>query len=83
MPTNFTEVQATLLATETEIQEHEAAVAALVSAQQALVDAQATVASAQTSVTDATASEGGERADVVAGITAAIGQLNALLAELQ
>ena len=80
---NFQEVTATLTATETEIIEHETAVAALAAAQLALVAAQADVAGAQTTVSEATASEGGEKADVVAGITTAITQLTAILQTLQ
>jgi len=83
MPIDFTQVNATLTATETEIAEHEAALAALAVAQQELADAQTTVTTAQTAVSDATATEGGEKADVVTGITNAINQLTALLQTLQ
>ena len=41
------------------------------------------VTTAQTAVSDATATEGGEKADVVTGITAAISQLTAILQTLQ
>ena len=83
MSISFDQVNATLAQTETEIQEHEAAIAALASARQALTDAQSVVATAQVAVTEATTAESNEKADVVAGITQAISQLNEILATLQ
>jgi len=80
---SFVEVTATLIATETEIQEHESAIAARNAAQTALTSAQDVVAGAQADLTTATQAESTEKADVVAGITQAISQLNDLLATLQ
>lgn len=83
MSINFNEVTATLTATEAEVEQFDAAKAALDEAKAALVTAQDTVATAQETVTTATETTSAEKADVVAGITQAIQQLNALLTELQ
>ncbi len=83
MSISFAEVGTTLAATETEVQEFDAAVQALAGARDNLVQAQDTVATAQTAVATAVDVEGTEKADVVSGITQAIGQLNAILATLQ
>jgi len=83
MPINFSEVNATLTQTESEVAEHDAAVAALADANIALVTAQSVVSTAQDTVTTATATEGGEKADVVAGINKAIQQLTVILQSLQ
>ena len=83
MPINFTEVNAILAQTETEIAEHETALANLAAARTALTAAQEVVTQAQTDVQTATDAEGGEKADVVTGITNAINKLTELLATLQ
>jgi len=83
MPINFSEVNATLTQTEAEIEEHDTAVAALAEANTALTTAQSAVSTAQDTVTAATATEGGEKADVVAGINTAIQQLTVILQSLQ
>ena len=83
MSINFNEVTATLSATEEEVAQYDAAQAALDEAKAALVDAQGTVATAQEAVTAKTETTSAEKADVVAGISQAIQQLNALLTELQ
>ena len=83
MPIDFAEVNATLSQTETEVAEHDTAIAALAVANAALVTAQSVVATAQDTVTAATATEGGEKADVVAGINKAIQQLTSILQTLQ
>ena len=83
MAIDFTGVKATLDATEVEVVEYNGAVEALGGAKDALVTAQEVANFAQLAVTAATESVSTEKADVVAGIAAAIVQLNALLAELQ
>lgn len=80
---SFAEVTAILTQTETEVQEHATALLALAEARQALINAQNVVATAQTNVTVATDAEGSEKADVVAGINAAISKLTEILSTLQ
>lgn len=83
MSIDFTQIEATINSTKNEVTEYDEALVALGGAKQQLTEAQATVASAQEAVTTATEATSQEKADVVAGITAAIGQLNAILTELQ
>ena len=83
MAIDFAGVKATLDATEVEVIEYNASVTALGGAKDSLVVAQEQSNVAQLAVTAATESVSTEKADVVAGIAAAIVQLNALLAELQ
>ena len=83
MSVSFSEVNATLTATATEVTEHDAAVQALTDARTSLASAQDVVTTAQDAVTVATDAEGTEKADVVAGINTAIQQLTAILQTLQ
>ena len=83
MPVDFTQVNATLTQTETEVAEHDVAVQQLNDARISLTAAQDVVTTAQESVTAAIDAEGTEKADVVAGITLAVSQLTAILQTLQ
>ena len=80
---DFTGVKTILDATANEVIEYDASVAALADAKADLTTAQSTVNVAQLAVTAATESVSTEKADVVAGIAAAIAQLNTRVAELQ
>jgi len=83
MSIDFTQIEATINATKAEVAEYSEALTTLGGAKEALVAAQTVVATAQESVTVATEATSAQKADVVAGITAAIGQLNTMLTELQ
>ena len=80
---DFGGVRTILATTDGEVTEYNEALEALSGAKGELATAQEAANVAQLAVTAATASVSEELADVVAGITAAIIQLNALLAELQ
>ena len=83
MAIDFAGVQATISTTEAEVVEYDQAVTALGGAKDTMIAAQEATNVAQLAVTAATESVSTEKADVVAGIAAAIAQLNSLLAELQ
>lgn len=83
MSVDFTQIEAVLDQTKIEVTEHDASVVALDESKVALTAAQDVVAAAQTAVIAATEATTKEKADVIAGITDAISQLNAILAELQ
>jgi hypothetical protein len=83
MPNLFVDVAATLTATDAEVAQFEAAQVALATARAGLATAQSSVATEQVNVTAATEATSAEKADVVAGITTALDQLNAILATLQ
>ena len=83
MPISLQEITAAVAATETEIAELEAATAITATARQTLTTAQSTVATAQTELTSAVEAEGGEKADVIAGLNNIIGMCTAILATLQ
>lgn len=80
---SFTEINATIAQTETEVTEYEAAKTLLADKRTALVAAQDTVAGAQADVQAATDAEGSEKADVVGGLTNLVNQANAILQTLQ
>ena len=79
----FGGVRTILEATDAEVTEYNLALAALGGAKEELALAQANANTAQLAVTAATEGVSTEKADVVAGIAAAIAQLNAILSELQ
>ncbi len=83
MALDFSVVESTIAQTKLEVQESEAASAALDAAKAGLALVQADLASAQALV--ATAAEGAntQKADVVSGINAAIAALQDLLLQLQ
>ena len=83
MAIDFSAVEAAIAATKSEVVEHEAAAAVLDAAKAALAEVQTQVASAQAAVAEAAGVAGTQKADVVAGISAAIGALNDLLLQLQ
>ena len=83
MPISLQEITAAVTQTETEIAEMDAAAAVTTAARTTLATAQSTVATAQSELTSAVESEGGEKADVVAGLNNIIGMCTAILATLQ
>jgi len=83
MAIDFGPIETTLEATKAEVAQYDASVEALNGAKGELVAAQSAVAEAQVAVTAATETTSAEKADVVAGITSAITQLNAILTDLQ
>ena len=83
MAIDFGPIKTTLEATEAEVLEYDTAVTSLGGAKDALTTAQDVANTAQIAVTTATEAVSSEKADVVAGIAAAIVQLNTILAELQ
>jgi len=83
MAIDFAGVREILATTDAEVAEYNLAVESLEGAKGELVTAQEAANRAQLAVTAATETVSTEKADVVAGIAAAITQLNALLAELQ
>lgn len=83
MAIDFSQVEAAIAATKTEVVEHEAAAAVLEAAKASLAEVQTQVAAAQAAVAEAASNANTQKADVVNGINAAIVALNDLLAQLQ
>ena len=83
MPISLAEITAAVTQTETEIAELEAATAVTATARQALTAAQTEVAAAQVGLTSAVEAEGGEKADVIAGLNNIIGMCTSILSTLQ
>lgn len=79
----LTEITAAVVQTETEIAEMDAAAAVTATARTDLATAQSTVATAQSELTTAVEAEGGEKADVIAGLSNIISMCTAILATLQ
>lgn len=83
MAIEFATVRTTLEQTDTEVTQYNQALAALGGAKDELAAAQEIANTKQAAVTVATSKVGTEKEDVVTGITQAIAQLSAILAELQ
>jgi hypothetical protein len=83
MAIDFSQVEAAIAATKSEVVEHEAAAVVLEEAKTALAVVQTQVAAAQAAVSEAAVNANTQKADVVNGINAAIVALNDLLAQLQ